>query len=83
MKEETRKGMAQVFNQAMGEDMEAMMDTPIDKSGITSLSFIKFIVAVEEQFDIEVDNQYLSLSQYETVGDFVEVCGNIIDNYNN
>lgn len=56
----------------LGEIMETdILEIPMNKSltefGLTSIRFIQFIIAVEEEFNIEVYNSDLLLSNFETI----------------
>lgn len=48
------------------------MEADIGELGINSLMFIKIIVAIEEEFDIEFDDDELDSSNLNTFHDFVD-----------
>lgn len=39
--------------------------------GINSLKFIKIVIAIEEEFDIEFDDEYMSNEAFITLGDLM------------
>lgn len=45
------------------------MDTNLINAGLDSVRFIKLIVAVEEYFDIEVEDDFLDIAILSTLGD--------------
>lgn len=79
MKQENRKQIGEIYNKIFEcDDMLAILDKPLSESDINSLNFIKFIVSFEDAFKIEVANQYLDISQYETIGQLIETLEKII-----
>lgn len=47
-------------------------DNGLSTLGLNSISFIKFVVAVEREYGIEFDDQYLDMESIKTFGNLVE-----------
>lgn len=52
------------------EELNISNSTEIASLGLNSITFIKFIVAIEEKFNIEFDDDDLNVEDYKTVNDF-------------
>jgi len=50
----------------------------LNKLNIDSLSFIKFIVALEAEFDIEVDDDHLVMKSFHNLNDIINYVENCI-----
>ena len=48
--------------------------------GMDSISFIKLIVAIEREFDIEVDDEYLLINRLDTKGKLNELLERVVKN---
>ncbi|MNO17093.1 acyl carrier protein [compost metagenome] len=48
-------------------------ETNIAEIGLDSIAFIKVIVQIEEQFNISVDDDYLTMNSVPTVKSFVDI----------
>lgn len=48
------------------------LDNTFKELEIESISFITIIVEIEDHFAIEVDDENMLISKYQTVGDFVK-----------
>ncbi len=55
-------------------------DISLEKLGINSISFIKIIVQIETEFDIEFDQKDLKKQRFETLADIVLYVENRIAN---
>ena len=53
-------------------DMDNQMDLSFETVGINSIDFIKIVVAIENELEIEVIDEALNISNYSTVGKFIE-----------
>lgn len=53
----------------VARDENITSDTPIGENIINSINYVKFIVAVEDEFNIEIPDEYLDLSKFNTVKD--------------
>lgn len=67
---ETRQKVWDLFKENFDEeDINSTLKRTIQEVGINSLNYIKFIVAIENEFDIEVEDEYLDITQYTYVED--------------
>ena len=59
-------------------NIEQIEDINIDFTaiGVDSITFINIIVALEQEFDIEFDDEMLLISQYSNVKEFIEYVTN-------
>lgn len=48
------------------------MDTPLQDLGINSMLFMKIVVAIENEFDFEFQNENLDYSKFQTYGDILK-----------
>lgn len=48
------------------------LETPINNLQINSLNFLKIIVDIEEEYDIEFDDEELNFEEFNTIKAFVE-----------
>lgn len=55
-------------------------DISLEKLGINSISFIKIIVQIETEFDIEFDQKDLKKQSFETLADIAHYVENRIAN---
>ena len=51
--------------------------------GIDSIAFIRTIVALEEEFDIEIPDEYLLLTEMNTISKMTDVISTVFDPQNN
>ena len=71
------------FNQKISQDILKLfneinqttlnLDTPLDQSGINSMNFVQFIVTVEDQYEIDMEDRYLNIDNFSTLLDVAEV----------
>ena len=59
---------------------EISADGELRTLGLNSISFIKLVVALEQEFGIEFDDQYLYMDNIKTFGDLVEYIDSTIQN---
>jgi acyl carrier protein len=65
--------LLQIISENSGqESLKISMDTKIDDVGLSSISFIKMIVDIEEEFNIEFDDESLEFSKFDVIKDFVD-----------
>ena len=50
--------------------------------GMDSIAFIHIVVALEEEFDIEIPDEYLLLTEMNTISKIAEVISAALDNRN-
>ena len=58
------------FNYDVNEEVD--MNSKLDGIGVNSIGFIRFLVNIEMEYNIEFDDEELNLSDYKVVGDLVE-----------
>lgn len=51
--------------------------------GIDSIAFIRIIVALEEAFDIEIPDEYLLITEMNTLSKMTDVISTVLDHQNN
>ena len=59
------------------------MDTEQTEIVMDSITFISIIVALEEEFDIEIPDEYLLLTEMNTISKMTDVISAVLDNQNN
>ena len=48
------------------------LETNLEEIGVSSVDFIKLIVGIENEFDIEFDDEHLSYEKFKTVRDLID-----------
>ena len=61
---------------------EISLNTDLNTVGLDSISFIRIIVALEEEYDFEFDDEMLDISIYKTIKDFIHYVDKKIENIN-
>lgn len=69
----------------LNEDMpipkeEIGMDMDIAEKGVNSLIFIKLIVILETEFEVEFDDSELDITKYRTLNDLADYIENMMEN---
>ena len=59
------------------------MEDDVSTIGMDSITFIRIIVALEEEFDIEIPDEYLLLTAMNTISKMTDVISAVLDNQNN
>lgn len=59
------------------------MEDDLSTLGIDSITFIRVIVALEEAFDIEIPDEYLLLTEMNTISKMADVVSAVLDHPNN
>lgn len=54
------------------------VDEDLKSVGINSLNFIKLIIAIENEFDIEFEDEYLDYNQYSSLKQLAEYVDKLI-----
>ncbi len=49
------------------------MDTQLMSMGLNSISFIKAVVAIENEFDFEFDDENLDFTKFKTYADIIKL----------
>ncbi len=66
----TFEKIKRVVEEVIGENIDVKYDTKFESIGLNSIMFIRVVVALEEKFDIEFEDEYLDYEMYNTVTDF-------------
>lgn len=53
------------------EDPKVELDEKLETIGINSISFVKFVISLEEEFDIEFDPEEINLNRFQTLRDVI------------
>lgn len=61
----------------------AQTEDDLSALGMDSITFIRTIVALEEEFDIEIPDEYLLLTEMNTISKMTDVISAVLDNQNN
>mgnify|MGYP001401524314 CR=1 FL=1 len=65
--------LLQIISENSGQETQEIdMGTKIDDIGLSSISFIKMIVDIEEEFNIEFDDESLEFSKFDIIQDFID-----------
>ncbi|WP_026475905.1 acyl carrier protein [Alkaliphilus transvaalensis] len=59
------------------QDKEITLDTDLVSLGLNSIQFVKLVIALEQDFDCEFDDEKLNLSDFKTVREIVEYVMNV------
>lgn len=65
----------EITSEQIDEDLSAL--------GMDSITFIRVIVVLEEAFDIEIPDEYLLLTEMNTISKMTNVISAVLDNQNN
>ena len=68
-------------NLSGGEEVIIGTDTKMEDLGINSLAFIKIIVDMENEFDIEVNDDDLNIAEFNTFGELIGTISNYLSLY--
>ncbi|MDK8191933.1 acyl carrier protein [Paenibacillus sp. UMB7766-LJ446] len=53
-------------------DIEFSMDTNLIEAGVNSISFIKLVILIENEFDIQFEETKLDLNYFPTIREILE-----------
>ncbi len=67
-----------IIKKIVGID-DISLETPVDGDIISSFNYVKLIVSIEEEFEIEIPDEYLDVSQFETVKDIAGFIHEVLD----
>ncbi len=59
------------------------MEDDLSAIGLDSITFIRVIVAFEEEFDIEIPDEHLLLTEMNTIFKMTDVISAVLDHQNN
>lgn len=66
----TFEKIMQVVREVIEQDVDIKYDTEFNSVGLDSVSFIRVVVALENKYGIEFQDEYLDYERYNTVADF-------------
>ena len=75
--------ICKLINENLELDVDAAdigADDNLMSLGMDSISFIKLIVAIEREFDIEVDDEYLLIDRLDTKSKLNELLERVVNN---
>lgn len=83
--DEVQKKVIEIVNANIEQAFLTSEQTEKDLSalGMDSITFIRTIVALEEEFDIEIPDEYLMLTEMNTMSRMADVISTMLDNQNN
>lgn len=74
--EEIQDRLIKVIKETLGDLVEGIStiksDDELSSFGVNSVSFIKLVVAVEEEFGFEFDDEQLDFNNFRTINGIVE-----------
>jgi len=59
-------------------DVEIEVDEDITKIGYNSIEFIKLVISLEKEFDIEFDDEFLDYNKLNTIQKIAECIDNML-----
>ena len=85
MREDIINKVLQIINANIENTEITFGQTEDDLSalGMDSITFIRVIVALEEAFDIEIPDEYLLITEMNTLSKMMEVISAVLDHQNN
>lgn len=69
------KNILKIISNAMDRDikkMNALLDSGIEELGIDSMLFVQIIVAIEVEYNIELDDDFLLVNNFSTLFEFIQ-----------
>ena len=58
-------------------ESESVMDVDLVELGMDSISFIRVVVALEEEFDIEIPDELVLLNEMSTINKIVQIISDL------
>ncbi len=80
MRERILNVVLKVLKENLMKDAEITADTKLDELNISSILFVKVIVVLESEFDIEFEDDYLISTYFKTVEDIVAYVERLLEN---
>lgn len=77
MNENKKKLIIEIIEKHVGIQ-DITPEYPTAKLGFTSLKFVKFLIDIEEEFDIEFDDDLLDFAKFETVNDIINYIASLL-----
>ncbi len=74
LREMVRRIVREIISSERDENKEEIIEDAqiLNEAGLDSLSFVKLLVALEDELDIEFDYDYLVLDNFKTINNIVE-----------
>ena len=85
MRETISEKVLEILNTNIENNVITPEQTEEDLSslGLDSIAFIRVIVALEEAFDIEIPDEYLLITEMNTLSKMTDVISTVLDHQNN
>lgn len=85
MNEVTKEKILEIVNTNIenGAVTVEQYDSELTKLGMDSIQFIRIIVSLEEEFECEVPDSKLLLTEMNTISKMTDVISAVLDNQNN
>lgn len=85
MKKITVNQVLEILNANIGDSQitTAELDTSLINLGMDSITFIQVIIAVEEEFECEIPDEKLMISEMDTVQKMINVLQSLYDEQEN
>ncbi|WP_338556382.1 phosphopantetheine-binding protein [Paenibacillus sp. KS-LC4] len=61
---------------------ESVLQSDLETVGLNSISFVKLIVALENEFDVEFENEILIIDHFATLGQFKDSVQKLVEGQN-
>ena len=58
--------------------MDYRLDMPLSESGINSMNFVQFIIAIEDKFEIDMEDRYLNIEIFHNLLEVADVVVNYV-----
>lgn len=78
---EIQEKILKIVNESI-EDTEINLDqleTDLSELGMDSLTFIRIVVTLEEEFDIEVPDEFLLISEMNTIQKIIKIISSVLE----
>lgn len=78
--EQYEEVLLELFHEALKEKevINVKMDDDLQAIGINSVTYVKFIILIEEEFDIEFEIEDISFKEHNTFRKIIEVIKNMV-----
>lgn len=62
------------------DEIEVLKSDSLAELGLNSITFVKIVVEIEKELDIEFDDDYLDFEKYSTVNEFCRYVDSLVKN---
>lgn len=76
--ESSKERVLEILRKFIAKDVEINDNTSIEELNIDSFTFIKFIVEVEAEFNIEITDDKLDMSEFHSFFELVEFIDSLV-----